>query len=274
MVKTWRHVIIGGGTSGLGHGLAVRLVRRGAQVTVLGRTLPADLRAVLEEAAQVASGGWQFLAADITDEAAMRRVVAEAVGAFGPADLAINSAGIGACQTVADMPVAQFSQIVAVNLTGSFIFAQAVLPFLPAGGRIALISSLAGFTSNYGYAAYGSSKFGVIGLATTLRYECEPLGIHVSCVCPPEVRTPFIEREYIDGNKIGLEMKQIAGCMELEPACDAILAGLDRGDWMIIPGIKAKLTAFAAQRMPGLFYAITSRILRGVARKHGLAAVG
>src|SRR3546814_2598867 len=55
--------------------------------------------------------------------------------------------------------------------------------------RLALIASMAGLTSNYAYAAYGASKFGVVGLATTLRYEYEPLGIGISCICPPEVKT-------------------------------------------------------------------------------------
>src|SRR3546814_19586442 len=98
------------------------------------------------------------------------------------------------------------------------------------GSCLALIASMAGLTSNYAYAAYGAPKFGVVGLATTLRYEYEPLGIGISCICPPEVKTPMVASERANGNPVSLELKEFAGSLEIDPACDAMLAGLDRSE--------------------------------------------
>src|SRR3546814_13764492 len=99
-----------------------------------------------------------------------------AAQAWGAPQLAINSAGIIINKVLAETTAAEFSRVVDVNLNGSFNFAAAVLPTMGKGSRLALIASMAGLTSNYAYAAYGASKFGVVGLATTLRYEYEPLG--------------------------------------------------------------------------------------------------
>ena len=157
-----------------------------------------------------------------------------------------------------------------INVYGSRNFAAAVLPHLMPGSRLALIASLAGITSNYGYAAYGTSKFAVRGLATTLRQEYEPRGIHISCVCPPEVATPMVTAERATGNPVSLALKDIAGSLNVEEACDGIIFGIDAGHWLIIPGAKAKITAFAALRMPGLFHAVTSMLTKKILRKHGM----
>lgn len=274
MARDWSHTIISGGASGLGHGIAERLLKRGTKVSVLDLTVQQERAAALDAAAQRNGTCWQFFRTDVTDEGTVTKAVANAVTAYGPPDLAMNSAGIGLSQAFADMPSAAYRQVIEINLIGSYHFAAAVLPHLRRGGRLALVASLAGITSNYGYAAYGSSKFGVVGLATALRFEYEPLGIHISCICPPEVKTPMVEKEYATGNPIALELKQIAGSIEIDEACDGILAGLDAGKWLIIPGTKGKLTAFAARRMPGLFYAFTASLIRKIMRKHGLPAVG
>lgn len=123
------------------------------------------------------------------------------------------------------------------------------------GLGLALIASMAGLTSSYGYTAYGSSKFGVVGLATTLRYEYEPQGIGITCVCPPEVKTPMVSRERSPGNAdpVSLAIKDIAGSLDADYACDAILDGIDSERWMVIPGLKSKVTMLFARHLPAGF---------------------
>lgn len=272
-MTAWRHAIISGGGSGLGHGLAVRLLARGTAVTVLDLTVSAEQRARLDAAATAAGARWAFMEADVTDEAQMRAAAASAVLAHGAPDLAINSAGVGLSRAFADMSSAQFRRIIEINLIGSQLFAAAVLPHLEPGARLAMVASVAGLVANYGYAAYGTSKFGVVGLASVLRAELEPRGIQVSCICPPEVKTPLVTAEAVGGDPVGLELKKLAGSMEPDDACDRILAGLDAGRWMVIPGAAAKATVFAAQRLPGLFHFVSGRLLRRVMRKHGVPVV-
>ena len=270
MAKIWQHAIISGAGSGLGHGLAERLLRRGAKVSVLDLSVSKERAAALDVAALAGGGRWQHHACNITDSAAVVQAVSSSVTSFGAPDIAINSAGVGSNEAFLDLTEAQFRRVIEINVYGSRNFSAAVLPYLKPGSRLALIASLAGITSNYGYAAYGTSKFAVLGLATTLRQEYEPLGIHISCICPPEVDTPMVTEERAHGNPVGLALKEIAGTLSPENACDGIIAGIDAGKWLIIPGTKAKLTAFAAQRMPGLFHAVTAMLTRRIMRQHGM----
>lgn len=268
-MKSIEHALITGGGSGLGHGIALRLLRRGASVSVLDLGIPDDRRAALDQAAVRGDGRWMLVQVNVTDEARVRGAVEAAVAAYGAPDLAINSAGVGFCRAFSSMRSEDFRRVMEINLFGSYHMAAAVLPHLRPGARLALVASLAGITSNYAYAAYGTSKFAVVGLARTLRYEYEPRGIHVSCICPPEVKTPLVTAERADGDPVALDLKLIAGSMELDAACDQIVAGLDAGRWMIIPGLAGKATAFAAQRMPRLFDRFMDALIRRYMRKHG-----
>ncbi|MGM0563980.1 MAG: SDR family NAD(P)-dependent oxidoreductase [Pseudomonadota bacterium] len=267
----WQHSIISGGGSGLGLGLAERLLRRGGKVSLLDLSLGNEARHSLDTAATAGGGDWQYQEANLTDEARVNEVVNASIDAFGAPDLAINSAGILINKPFADTDSDGFRRVMDVNVTGSFHFAKAVLPHMSPGGRLALIASMAGLVSNYGYSAYGTSKFAVIGLATTLRYEYEPRGIGISCICPPEVRTPMVTTERSPGqaDPISLALKDVAGHLELDEACNAMLKGIDRGRWMIIPGRQSKLIAFVARYFPRASMAFSLFLVRRLLRQHG-----
>lgn len=269
-MKSPKHVIITGGGSGLGLGIALRYLKRGSRVSILDLAVPEASQGTLGRAAVEGQTDWQLHSVDITDFEKTKTSVAAAVEAFGPPDLAINSAGVVINKTFANMQLEDFHRVININLNGSYHFAAAVLPTMQAGSRLALVASIAGLISNYAYSAYGASKFGVVGLATTLRYEYEPLGIHISCICPPEVKTPMIEKERVDADPVALELKALAGSLETDAACDQIVAGLDAGRWQIIPGRSGKLTAFAARYLPGPFNAIMLRLIGKAIRKHGV----
>ena len=269
-MKNGNHVMITGGGSGLGLGMALRYLKRSSRVSVLDLVVPESSHEQLDAAASAGQTEWQFQTADITDFDQTQTSVLAAVETFGAPDLAINSAGVVINKAFVDMLPEEFRRVVDINLNGSYHFAKAVLPTLQPGSRLALVASIAGLTSNYAYAAYGASKFGVVGLATTLRYEYEPQGIHISCICPPEVKTPMVEKERTDANPVSLELKALAGSLETDSACDQIVAGLDAGRWQIIPGFSGKLTAFGARYLPGPFNAIMLRLIGRALRKHGM----
>jgi 3-dehydrosphinganine reductase len=270
-MNQWRHSIISGGGSGLGLGLAQRLLRRGGHVSILDLAVRDEARRLLDQAAAGSSASWQFFAIDIVDEAGVHAAVDAAVRAHGAPQLAINSAGIALNRVFAEMRGEEFRRVIDINLNGACHFSAAVLPHLRAGSRLALIASMAGLVGNYGYSAYGASKFGVVGLATALRYEYEPRGIGITCVCPPEVKTPLVSAERSPGNAnpISLALKDLAGSLEPEYACDDILRGIDRGRWMVISGSRARLTASLARHVPGLFSGAVKLLIGRLLRKHG-----
>jgi 3-dehydrosphinganine reductase len=148
MAKNWQHAIISGGASGLGQGLAERLLRRWAAVSVVDLGVKPERAAALDAAALQGKGHWRLFTADITDEAAAKSAVDATIAARGPADLGINSAGIGLAQSFADMPSAAFKRMIDVNLIGSYHFAAALIPHLRKGDRLAFVASMAGITSN------------------------------------------------------------------------------------------------------------------------------
>ena len=118
--------------------------------------------------------------------------------------------------------------------------------------------------SNYGYAAYSSSKFGVVGLAPALRIECKTRGICVSVICPPEVETPMVEQESRTAPAVTTQTKQFAGTVTLDDLCAQVLRGLDRGRFMIVPGSwRARFTVFLGRTFPRL----TARVTDGMIAK-------
>lgn len=257
-----QHVIITGGGSGLGYGLASRYLKKGAIVSVLDLHLAPEQKSELEAIAHISGSECHFFSVNVTDAESVEKAVSKSVAINGSPDLAINSAGILINKALEDTTPEAFKKVVDVNLNGSFNFASAIMPLMKPGSQIALIASVAGLISNYGYTAYGASKFGVVGLATTLRYEYEHKGIKVSCVCPPEVKTPMVAAEHANADPVSLELKKFAGSLEPEDACSQIFAGIESGKWMIIPSFEAKSLIFISRVFPGIFTLVMRRLIK------------
>jgi NAD(P)-dependent dehydrogenase (short-subunit alcohol dehydrogenase family) len=267
MKKIIKHVLISGGGSGLGFGLACRYLKRGMIVTVLDLAINEERKKILDELAIEHHTRWCFFKTNVTNAHILKENVDHALLKFGSIDLAINSAGVVINKSFEETLPEDFKRVIDINLNGSFNFASAVLPKMKPGARLALIASIAGLISNYAYSAYGASKFGVVGLATTLRYEYEHKGIHLSCVCPPEVQTPMVAEEHAHGNKVSLALKKFGGSMQADDACDQIVAGLDAGKWMIIPSLNAKFLAASARLFPRVFFALMKQLIKYTEKK-------
>ena len=218
-----RTTLITGGASGIGKRLAELLEARGDDVVILDQALGADVR----------------------DAAAVKA----AVDAARPR-LVINSAGIQLAKRFPDLSDEEFRRVVEVNLIGSRNVAAAAWPHLKDGGHLVLVASLAGLTPLYGYAGYSASKYGVVGLAEVLRLEGRPEGIRVSCVCPPEVDTPMVEKERRTMLPATQALKAVAGSIDVDTAAREILAGIDRQAFMIVPGRRGRATRLLTRVAP------------------------
>lgn len=256
-------LFITGGGSGIGLHLAELVAARGEAVAVFDRLISDDARRVLTGAAGNADRLVVVGDVDVRDAAGLAAAVDAAVARIGPPTLAINSAGISRNDRFAESRPEDFEQTIAVNLVGSRNFAAAVLSHLAPGGRLALIASLAGITGGYTYAAYASSKAGVIGLARVLRLEYAPEGIGVSVICPPEIMTPMVEQYATTMHPATRALKDVAGTLPIDDACREILSLLDRGRFMVIPGRRARRTARMARYLPDrVTMRVTDRIVR------------
>jgi len=183
--------LVTGAAAGIGAATARRLAREGALVA-LNDVGAEGLEAV---AGDVRAGGAKALVVpgDVARKADVERMVAETVRAFGRIDILVNNAGINRDAMAAKMTEEQWDAVLAVNLKGTFLCAQAVLPAMRqrAWGRVINTSSV-GSLGNIGQANYAASKAGVIGLTRTLALEYAKFGVTVNAIAPGPVMTRML----------------------------------------------------------------------------------
>ncbi|UCH28669.1 MAG: SDR family NAD(P)-dependent oxidoreductase, partial [Myxococcales bacterium] len=243
----WKTALITGAASGIGLQLAQDLAKSGTDLILMDLDVPADVLDRVRSARQEASQIVEAIAVDVAEEAAVAQAVDLAMSMAPTPDLVIHSAGIQIAKPFEELASEEFRRVIEVNLMGSRNVAAALLPRLQPGARFAFISSLGGLIPNYSYSAYAASKYGVVGLAGTLRLEYEPRGVHVSLICPPEVDTPMVIDERRTMHPANKALKELAGRLTVETAARRILDGLARGDFLVIPSGRARF-AYALDR--------------------------
>jgi 3-dehydrosphinganine reductase len=259
MAKKWNTIYISGGGSGIGLYFARKFASVGAKVAIFDLRIIDEVRNELVQLS--GADALAFHELDICDDRAVTAAAEESAEKLGGADLALNCAGIQISKPFLELSADEFTRVVNINLIGSRNFAAAVLPHMGSGSRLAFVASLAGLISNYSYAAYNASKFGVVGLAGAVRMDTIARGIEVSIICPPEVMTPMVEEELKTMDPITFELKQVAGTLDLDTACQEIMAGLEKGDFYIIPGFKARMIWRLNRWFPGLLRNKTDKII-------------
>ncbi len=180
-----RHVVVTGGGGGLGAAVAGALAADGADLTLMGRT-PATLDKQVRALRRSSTGRAGMVVCDVADPESVRRAFAQAVLEAGPIQVLINNAGVSGASAFADTSLALWQQLIAVNLTGTFLCTQQVLPAMlaAASGRIINIASTAGLNGYARVAAYCAAKHGVVGLTRALAAETARTGVTVNVVCP------------------------------------------------------------------------------------------
>jgi 3-oxoacyl-[acyl-carrier protein] reductase len=186
-----KRVLISGGSSGIGLATAARFLAEGSRVFLAGLH---QLEVDEALASLAAHGGAAGMACDVSTEGAATTLAAAARQALGGIDVLVNNAGIAQREPFLAIEPAGWDRIIAVNLRGMFLVAQAVSRVLAeqgTGGVIINMSSTNGLAGEDGYAHYNASKGGVLLLTKTMAVELGGHGIRVNALCPGYIHTPL-----------------------------------------------------------------------------------
>ncbi|CAM6017836.1 unnamed protein product [Sphagnum balticum] len=192
IVMRGQHVIITGGSSGIGLALAQLVAAEGAAAISLIARDPEKLAA--------AQASVNAYSADVKDFASVKKAFEAACSESGNVTAVVLSHGVAVPGTFEDTSIETMEHMLDTNLKGNIHAIKAALPFIKssksAPASIAIFSSQAGQVGVYGYAAYSASKFALRGLAEVLQQELISRNIRLSLVYPPDTDTPgFAEEE-------------------------------------------------------------------------------
>jgi NAD(P)-dependent dehydrogenase (short-subunit alcohol dehydrogenase family) len=181
--------IITGAGSGIGRESALLFAQEGAKVVIADNVEEAG-----RQTRNLIGDDAFFVKVDVSNWAAMKRLVDEAVARFGRLDILFSNAGINLAQraTVAETGETEWDRIMAVNLKGVFLGARHALPVMMAqrSGAIINTASLAGVAASLRLSAYCASKGGVVSLTRQLAVDYAPYNIRVNCICPAALEKP------------------------------------------------------------------------------------
>jgi NAD(P)-dependent dehydrogenase (short-subunit alcohol dehydrogenase family) len=185
--------VVTGGGGGIGREVALRLAARGDAVSVWDR----DGDAARATADAVVQAGGQALAEalDVADPAQARDATARAVAAFGPVSTLMTGAGYSRFVDFTDLTLAEWTSMLTVHATGTFVCAQAVTASMTEAhyGRMVFISSLAGLSGSAGHVHYAAAKAAILGFTKALSKELGPSGITVNAIAPGAIDTPMLK---------------------------------------------------------------------------------
>ena len=253
MDQTGKLAFVIGGTEGIGLALAQLLLKSSADVVIASRSKEKQEKALTELQRDCNDG--QRLAArslDITDYAAMKTRLDEMISEFGVPDILINSAGVAHPQYIDQIDVAKIDQMIDLNFRGTVYLCRHMVPHMVKKGRgqIMNVSSVAGYVGLFGYTTYCGSKSAVIAFSEALREELIYSGVKVSVLCPPNTRTPGLDRENEFKPQEVLAIEEKVKVLEPAEVAAYALKKLARGSFMIIPTLDSKVAFYLKRYAP------------------------
>lgn len=182
---TGKTALVTGSTQGIGRAIAEGLIAAGARVVISNES-------AVETAAVAAELGMPGIAADVTDDLALAALIEGTLDVLGGLDILVCNAGItGKPGPFAELDMADYAQVMTLNLRSQIVLCNLALPHIAArgGGAVVLVSSLSGLRGNGRINAYALSKAGVAQLARNLAVEWGPRNVRVNAISPGFIAT-------------------------------------------------------------------------------------
>jgi NAD(P)-dependent dehydrogenase (short-subunit alcohol dehydrogenase family) len=205
-----KNVVITGAGSGIGFETARLFGREGARVSILERD---DILAEKAEA-ELRKEGMDAAAfcVDVTDAHGVTESFGKIISRYaGIVHVLVNNAGIAEFGSVEDATLDSWERVIAVNVTGTFLCSQALLPHMQQqGGAIVNLASIAGLVGFPKMAAYCTAKAAVIGLTRQMAADYTALGIRVNCLCPGRVVGTGLDQQILERDTISETQAKLA----------------------------------------------------------------
>lgn len=187
---TGKVALVTGGSKGLGKAMARGFAEAGADVIISSRN-EGELKAALAEIQDGTGVKGKYFVADMHDRAAVKKLAADAVAAFGRIDILVNNAGSNCPQPIDEIKDEDWDKLIELNLTSCMSLTRALVPQMKARkwGRIIHISSVMALASKEGRNAYSATKAALIGMCRASALDLGDYGITVNCIAPGPIMT-------------------------------------------------------------------------------------
>ncbi|WP_372365143.1 SDR family NAD(P)-dependent oxidoreductase [Candidatus Uabimicrobium sp. HlEnr_7] len=242
-----KHVLITGGSSGLGLAMAQQLAKEDMKVTIVARN-PQKLKNALEELHKIHKDIYGVVA-DISNSKSIQSIVSH-IKEKGCVDFLVMNAGVVHVGTLLKMPESELRADIEINLIGTMLCTKYLLPLLRKDARILFVSSVLGLLAMAGYPAYCPAKAGIIHFAAVLRRELKNTKMQVYVACPADIDTPQYDYEFAHMPEW---MKGDGGrpsAMTAAQAATKILRKCRGGQWLITINFEVRLLLTLSKVLP------------------------
>lgn len=256
-----RDCFVTGAASGIGRATALAAARRGARLHLTD--VAADGLAETAELARRAGAAVLTSApADLTDRDAVAALAERVRAEHGSVDAVFNVAGVSTWGPIEELPAAEWSRMIEINLRGPIaVLEHFVPPMIEAGrgGQIVNVASAAALFGLPWHAAYSASKFGLRGVSEVLRFDLRRHGIGVTLVCPGAVRTPLVGTMRLYGaDREAPAVQRLVKRFERhaiapERAAEKIVRGAERDRYLVFTSFDVRLGHWAQRWCPPLY---------------------
>lgn len=246
-----KHVLVTGGSSGIGFDLCVEAFKQGASVSVIARNKSKldEIRVELEKIKKSdhqlrAKQTIQIESCDIAnDYKATSQAIEACVGLAGPVDVLVNCAGVFKSEEFAESDPQECARMMNVNYLGAVYCTRAVIQSMKQRrfGRIVFISSQAGQIGIFGYTGYSASKFALRGFVECLQMEVKPFNIQLTTSFPPDTDTPGLAKENEDKPEETKQMADASGIETPKNVAFSIIKAVKKGQFTSHYGINGFL---------------------------------
>ncbi|XP_050302858.1 3-ketodihydrosphingosine reductase [Anthonomus grandis grandis] len=237
-----RHVVITGGSSGIGQAVAILAAQQGAHVSILSRNQDKlDTAAKKIEEHSKIEQKISKESVDVSNKKQVERAILKLEETVGPIYMLVNCAGQAICGRVETFSEAEIQQLISVNLIGTIYPIQAVLSKFKTRreGIIVLTGSAVSLMGMYGYSIYSACKFALRGLAESIYMEAKPYNIQVTLAVPPDTDTPGFEEENKSKPKETRLMSESGGLYSPETVAKHLLEDALSGNFFSYVGFES-----------------------------------